>query len=122
MNSDQLLLPRGAARHIVIALSFGMVMSCATTPAPQPRLDATGVEKGPIEAKTPAPEEAAAAEPASQTAAMFVGNDQNVNMPVARPPLFPPFEDSEALVRVVLSLERISSQRAQTSRNNFEKA
>ena len=87
MNSDQLLLKRGAARHIVIALSFGMVMSCATTPAPQPRLDATGVEQGPIEAKPPVPEEAAAAEPTSQTAAMFVGNDQNVNMPVARPPL-----------------------------------
>ena len=87
MNSDQLLLTIGAARHTVIALSLGLVMSCATAPASQsPQSEVSG-EQDPGEAKAAASEEKATVEPSPQSAAMFIGTDQIVNMPVARPPL-----------------------------------
>ena len=61
-------------------------MSCATTPASQPPLNEVSGEQNPGEAKA-APEEMAIVEPSSQSAAMFIGTDQIVNMPLSRPPL-----------------------------------
>ena len=87
MKSDQLLLTRDAARRTVIALSLGMTMSCATTPASQPPLNEVSGEQNPGAAKAAAPEEMAIVEPSSQSAAMFIGTDQIVNMPLSRPPL-----------------------------------
>ena len=63
MNSDQLLLTIGAARHTVIALSLGIMMSCATAPASQSQLSEGSGEQDPGAAKAAAPEEMAIVEP-----------------------------------------------------------
>ena len=49
--------------------------------------DEVSGEQDPGEAKATAPEEMAIVEPSSQSAAMFIGTDQIVNMPLSRPPL-----------------------------------